>query len=66
MDDFDDFDIGPQADEFEHLDEDIDYDVYSEDDDIVDEEDDLIYDENDLRPYSREWFEENDDDGWGE
>ena len=63
MDEFDDFDIGPQADEVaDPLDIDTDDLEDIGDDDALYEEDEVIDDEDDLRPYSSEWDEDGDDD----
>ena len=61
MDEFDDFDIGPQADEFAPIDADDDLDFDIDEDEIIGD-DELIDDDDDLRPYSREWGEDQDED----
>ena len=58
MDEFDDFDIGPQADEFAPFEEDLVWD--DGDEDTIVDEDEVIFDDDDLRPYSKEWNDEDD------
>lgn len=65
MDEFDDFDIGPQADEFASpfdIDTDDMEDIGEDDDLSYDDDDEIINDDNDLRPYSPEWDEDDDED----
>jgi hypothetical protein len=62
MDEFDDFDIGPQADEFASMDADENFDLDFDGEDTIVDEDEVIHDDDDLRHYNREWDEDQDED----
>ena len=64
MDEFDDFDIGPQADEFASMDADENFDLDFDDEDTIVDEDEVIHDDDDLRHYNREWDEDEVDFDW--
>lgn len=64
MDEFDDFDLQPQSDEFipDYIDNDDDIDFDDDDADTIVDDDEVVSDDDDLRPYSREWDEDDDMD----
>lgn len=64
MDEFDDFDIGPQADEFipDEMEDGNDLSDLEDDDGISDEDDDGWMDDSDFRLLSSEWDEREEDE----
>jgi len=64
VDEFDDFDIGPQADEFipDEMEDGTDLADLEDDDGISDEDDDGWMDDSDFRLLSSEWDEREEDE----